>query len=247
MRMGRPKQLLPVRGEPAVALCCRSILAGGVNEVVVAVGHHGDRVRRALEGIPVGVVENPDPDSGMIGSVRVGLSALPPPATGVLVCLCDHPLVQPETFHTLLVKHQQQPDQILVPVHDGRGGHPTLFPRDVLCSLGPCATLRDAILAHGQSVQRFPVDDPGVILDMDTEEDYRRLASMENGPPRWRREGTGTPFALHGGRAAPAAPRAGPSVGPLCGFRPPGPAALRSSRVERRQAVDPGRRVASRR
>ncbi len=181
--MGRTKQVLPVRGEPAVSRCCRSILEGGMGEVVVVLGHDHERVRQAVGNLPVRFARNEDPDSDMTSSVRVGLDALPPEITGVAVTLCDHPLVEPETYGAVRKLHHTLPACIIIPVYDGRGGHPTLFPRETLESLGNGRTLRDIVRGNGTCTFRVAVDDPGIVMDMDTETDYRRLAQLAEAAP----------------------------------------------------------------
>jgi CTP:molybdopterin cytidylyltransferase MocA len=67
------------------------------------------------------------------------------------------------------------PGAIVIPAYRGRKGHPTLLPRFVLEDLVKVATLRDVIGQHSAKITLLDVDDEGVILDMDTPEDYRKI------------------------------------------------------------------------
>jgi CTP:molybdopterin cytidylyltransferase MocA len=75
----------------------------------------------------------------------------------------------------MISAHIQKPDAIIIPAYRGRKGHPTLFPRSVLEDLGKVATLRDVIGRHHAKIFLLEVEDEGVVLDMDTPEDYLRV------------------------------------------------------------------------
>lgn len=176
-RMGRCKQLLPLDGRPAVVRCLETILAAGIGigNIIVVVAPGGDEVARAIGHLPVTVARNASEGSDMAQSVRTGLELVGSAVSGVLVCLADHPLVTAETCRLLRGEHRRTPEAVLVPVFEGRKGHPSLFPRPVIAELATLPTLREVISAHPARVRLLDVDDPGVIEDMDTPADYQRL------------------------------------------------------------------------
>jgi CTP:molybdopterin cytidylyltransferase MocA len=174
-RMGRCKQLLPLPDRPAVVRCVETLLAAGVDEVVVVIGPQGDAVAQAIAALPVTVVRNEDPASDMAGSVRVGLAALGHGTGSLFVCLCDHPLVSPPTLAAMRRHGAERPEAIVIPCHRGRKGHPTLFPRSVLEEIECLPTLREVIGKHCEKVSFLETEDEGTVLDMDTWEDYQRL------------------------------------------------------------------------
>ncbi len=173
--MGTSKQLLPVGDRPAVVRCLETIVAAAVEDIVMVVAPDGEAVVDLVTPFSVTIARNEQPDSDMAQSVRAGLSAISPEATGVCIALADHPLVRPETYRTLLDCHAREPGGIHIPVHGGRRGHPTIFPRPVLEEIAFLPTLRDIIEAHFGRVRSVEVPDPGVALDMDTPEEYRRI------------------------------------------------------------------------
>jgi molybdenum cofactor cytidylyltransferase len=179
-RMGAKKQLLPIQGRPALVRCLESLREAQAAEIVLVVNPEAGDILDAAKDFPVRVAVNEMPESDMAASVKTGLACIDRDATGVLVCLCDHPLVRPITLDAIVSAHVRMPDAIIIPVYRGRKGHPTLFPRSLLEELGTGATLRDIIGHHHAKISFLNVDDEGVILDMDTPEDYRRILDRDN-------------------------------------------------------------------
>jgi len=192
-RIGQPKQLLPLNGKPLIAHGLETLLSSGVHEVVVVLGPQaweiarivGETAERAAPGSKVGTVVNDAPGSDMAASVRKGLTALRRDVSGVLVFPADHPLVTAGTVRRLIDVHRMVPADIVVPVRQGRRGHPALFPADCLRrELTEGRTLRDLARAAGEAVTLVEVDDEGVVLDVDTMEDYRRIVDIARRGPR---------------------------------------------------------------
>ncbi len=176
--MGRLKQLLPVPNEPAILLCLKSILAAGIEDITVVLGHERERIARAIQHLPVRVAVNPKIGSEMAESVRVGLKTFGSHVTGVIVCLCDHPLVLSATYRALLETHSRNPSQIVIPTHNGKNGHPTVFPRDLVHQVFGGLHLKAVVQNHPQRVIRVPVEDKATLIDMDTPEDYLKACAF---------------------------------------------------------------------
>ena len=177
-RMGCCKQLLDLGGKTVLARCIETLNGGGISDIVVVVGSNGGLVAAEARRFPVRVVVNENPDGDMASSVRVGRRFLSDRVSGVVVALCDYPLVTPATVARLVSRHEEVPGTILIPGHGGRRGHPTLFPAVVLHELETGGTLRDMVRRDPGRVQQLEVDDPGILLDMDTPEDYALLQRL---------------------------------------------------------------------
>ncbi len=173
--MGCPKQLLPLGHKPVVRHCLDNIIAAGIQQIVVVLGAESNGTAAALRGLPVTVVVNEKKGSEMAESVRIGLRALESPSSGVLICLGDHPLASAETIRTVALAHRESPDDIIIPSYDRRRGHPSLFPSVLLDEIFSGGTLRNIIDKHSRRVRIIEVPDEGVILDMDTREDYENI------------------------------------------------------------------------
>ena len=118
---------------------------------------------------------NENPESEMAESVRIGLRTLTDFSTGVLVHLSDHPLVSAKTLKSIVQCHLEIPDKIIIPQYKGKRGHPSLFPKPVIDEIFVGLTLRDIIKRDSSRIKFLDVDDEGVILDMDTKEDYEKI------------------------------------------------------------------------
>lgn len=177
-RMGTCKQLLPLGDGIVITRCLETLARGGIDEVVVVISEGETDIVKALRGYPVRIVVNTDSEGDMASSVRAGRDALPAGVWGVIVFLCDCPLVSADTVHRLIAGHQNSPGSIVIPCHGGRRGHPLLFPRTILNELTGDNILRDLVRRDAGRVVCLDLDDPGVLIDMDTPEDYQRIREM---------------------------------------------------------------------
>ncbi len=179
--MGQPKALLPIQNQPAIRRCLITLL-GAVREVIVILGTEHQAVAALLKDATVKLLVNTLPHSDMATSVRLGFQAMQPESEGALVYPVDFPVVQPETIKRLAAAALETPDRIVIPTFQGRRGHPTLFPRAWLADIDQGFNLREIIGRHSRQVRLLPVGDEGVVLEMDTPEDYQKIC-------RWLEEG----------------------------------------------------------
>jgi len=174
-RMGTQKLLLPFGGITIVESVVGAALEASLQGVVVVLGADEARVREKLDPYPVTFAVNEDWERGMFSSVRAGFEALPEKATAAVVMLGDQPFVKPETIDELVARHRETRRGIVLPAHDGQRGHPVLidtkFKGEIL-ALGPEAILRDIVRGHADEVLEVEIDDPDVLRDIDTPEDY---------------------------------------------------------------------------
>jgi CTP:molybdopterin cytidylyltransferase MocA len=190
-RMGhRPKSLLELGG---IALIRRQIIAlsgAGVDELVVVLGHHAERIAQAVQEFPVTVVRNPDPDAGQVSSLRIGLQALSPKIDTVLVALADQPLINSQDINDLIGAYKKRPQgsQVVQPEVDGQPGNPVMFSAEVReqilageANIG-CKQWQSA---HPQDVYRWATPNTRYRTDVDTPEDIEALAARTGHRLRW--------------------------------------------------------------
>jgi molybdenum cofactor cytidylyltransferase len=176
-RLGRPKPLLDWRGQPFVRAVAQTAVSAGLEPVVVVTGAEAGDVEQALAGLPVQVVHNEAWESGQASSIRAGLRALPAGTGAAVFLLADQPQVGADVIAALVDRHATQLDPIVAPlVMLEKRGNPVLF---------DCVTFQDLMALEGDvggravfsrhHVEYLPWYDERLLLDVDTEQDYRRL------------------------------------------------------------------------
>jgi molybdenum cofactor cytidylyltransferase len=177
-RMGAFKPLLPFGNKTVIESCIDYLQRGGVQTIVVVLGHNAEAIRDKLKDLSVQFAFNPDPASEMSESIACGVRELPPDCPATLIALTDHPAIPPGVVIALTDNWQSTEAKLLMPDYEGRGGHPVLVDlsfRDKLLHLDSRRGLRALFEAHRDQVLRVPVDSHFVARDIDTWDDYRAL------------------------------------------------------------------------
>lgn len=177
-RMGRPKALLPLDDESFLERAIRVLRDGGCRAVIVVVSGEDEEVVRRAEQAGAKVVVNRAPGAEQADSLRAALAEVEEEAAAAAVLPVDHPLVQPHTVERLLAAFREHAAPIVRPTYRGVPGHPGIFARRLFRELADPELPRGAhsvIEAHADEVVDVPVHDPGVVADIDTPDDYRRL------------------------------------------------------------------------
>ena len=174
----RNKLLVPVAGVPMVRRVAETALASRARPVIVVTGHAAADVRAALAGLPLVFARNPDHGSGLAGSLKTGLAAVPAECDAALVLLGDMPQIRCATLDALIAA--LDPDAghtVAVPTYRGRRGNPVIWHRThfpALMAIAGDAGARVLLPKLGAAVRRLAVDDPGVLADIDRADDLQR-------------------------------------------------------------------------
>ena len=172
------KPLLPLRGSTFLEVIVRTMIEAGSDECLVVTGHAHDKIRSSVKLPGVRLLINGDWKSGQLSSLQTAVKALSPESEGMLFTPVDHPLVDVSSYRALIEQWNEQRDRMVIPRYEGRKGHPAIFPSRLY---GPLlhddlgGGARDLIYREMDRVLFVPVNDPGVVYDIDTPEDYRRL------------------------------------------------------------------------
>jgi molybdenum cofactor cytidylyltransferase len=176
-RMGAFKPLLPFGDKTVIETCIDHLREGGVETIVVVLGHRANLMKKHLQDLNLSFACNPDPESEMSASIACGARQLPRETKVVLIALADHPAVGAEVISTI-INCWKAGAKLVIPEYGGRGGHPVLVDvgfRDELLHLDPEHGLRSLFDGHRTQVQRIPVSSPFIARDMDTWDDYSAL------------------------------------------------------------------------
>ena len=182
-RMGVQKLLLPFGGKTVIVHIVDQLLASNVDEIHVVVGHKAESISAELSCRSIYIVNNPNYKSGMLSSVRCGLQNLSENCRAVLVVLGDQPSITTELIDQMLQTFATTEKSILVPLYQGKRGHPILFStqyRDEILTQYGDVGLRGVLHCHPDDIHELVVSDASVLCDMDYPEDYQReLGSNE--------------------------------------------------------------------
>ncbi len=177
-RMGTPKQLLRLAGETILGRTLRNVRASEVSEIVLVLGHAAESVEKEISIEGLKVVRNQDYQQGMGTSLRTGLAAVSGEAGAALIVLADQPFVSPETLNQLISCHQETKPQIIIPMYQGFRGNPVLLDRSVFAELQGLTGdvgCRAIFGNHTENIRKLPVEDIGILMDIDSPEEYQKL------------------------------------------------------------------------
>lgn len=175
--MGYPKALLPLANTTFLGHLLNVLATTRARSIVVVLGHEGDRVARETR-LNVRVVHNPRYRQGMLSSILAGLRALPEDVDGFLLFLIDHPRVSASLVNQLIQRFEETGAPIVLPVFQGRRGHPVLFSRSVVSELEqapPDVGARQVVWNHAAELVEVATEEPGVIEDIDTPERFQEV------------------------------------------------------------------------
>jgi molybdenum cofactor cytidylyltransferase len=174
-RMGPVNKLIAeIGGKPLVRIVAEQALASRAGPVIVVTGHERSGVEKALDGLPVRLVHNPDYAEGLGTSLKTGIAAVPADADGAIICLGDMPQVDSALIDKLIAAFDPEKGAlVVVPSIDGHRGNPVVWSRrffhDLMAINGDIGA-RHLIGAYAEAVAEVPVEGDAALTDVDTPE-----------------------------------------------------------------------------
>ena len=183
-RMGRPKLTLPWGNRTVIEQVITTLLESGTREIVVVSGGYRELLEEVLAPYPVSMIYNPNYlQSEMIESLKTGIQKLSETTQAFLVVLGDQPSIDAAVIRQLVARYQEERPKLVIPSYNMRRGHPWLVDRSLwndLLSLNPEETMRDFLYRNQKGIRYEVVDNPEILMDIDTPEDYDRFRPDEN-------------------------------------------------------------------
>ena len=173
-RFGSNKLLAPLADGAPLAVVAASRLIAAVPESIAVVRPGDDELAALFAGKGLRIVECADAECGMGHSLAAGVAAART-ADAWLIALADMPEIKDSTL-AALVAQLAAGSALVVPFHNGQRGHPVGFAAEFgpeLLSLRGDAGARDLLARHALALTRLDVDDPGILIDVDTPGDLR--------------------------------------------------------------------------
>jgi molybdenum cofactor cytidylyltransferase len=187
-RMGSPKMLLPWMEKTIIEQVVENVLSSDVSGVVLVLGAESDSIKRVTSRYDVVHCHNADYKSGMLSSVRCGLTALPDDCKAVVVMPGDQPMIGAGEINRVIAARMESGKGIAMPAYRGRRGHPLLIESryiEEVMALPENEGLRALAARYPGDVFEVKTDDPSVLRDIDTQDDYLNELNIIN--ERWKR------------------------------------------------------------
>jgi molybdenum cofactor cytidylyltransferase len=179
-RMGRDKALLPWRDTTFVESAMRA-MEPVTDLVIVVCGANSELLSSVVSAAGAYLAINPHPERGQFSSLRVGVQeVLSRGRDAALITLVDRPAPRLETVRKLKQEFLDAPPDIwaVVPQFEDRHGHPFAAGREMIEAFlrAPAdSTAREVEHEHQRHIRYVDVDDPLVVWNVDTPEDYQRI------------------------------------------------------------------------
>jgi len=181
-RMGMPKPLLRFGDATFLEQIIAVLRRSGVDGITVVLGARADLIRASIDLSGTNVVINEDYRKGQLSSLIAGLKNVPAGAHAIILCLVDNPSVSADVVNALVDGFRKTGKPIVLPVFDGRRGHPALFARSLFDELANAPMekgARHVVSSNRDKVLEVDVHDRGILTSIDTPQDYRSCFGAE--------------------------------------------------------------------
>ena len=169
-RTGTNKMILDIKGKTVIERCIMGMY-DLCSRIIIVGGHRIDDIKDILDIYPkVELIYNPDYLNGMFSSVKKGLIHVV--GNRFFLIPGDYPAISKKTYEKML----EIDEDIVVPVHNGKKGHPLLMKTYLVEELlkdDSLCTLREFVSKKGFT--SVDVNDCGILMDIDTLADYKRV------------------------------------------------------------------------
>ncbi|HXT24197.1 MAG TPA: nucleotidyltransferase family protein [Candidatus Eisenbacteria bacterium] len=182
-RMGSPKALISYQGASFLEhlLSVTRHPAIGVRRVVL--GPDAVEILQQVKLAAGEIVINKDWEQGQLSSIQAAVRSLPAGTEGMLLCPVDHPLVSARLVNSLIVTFLETRAPIVLPLYEGRRGHPVIFSASVyeeLLRAPPETGARAVVWAHKNGVQEVSTTEEGCVLNLN---DPDAIVKLKNKRP----------------------------------------------------------------
>jgi molybdenum cofactor cytidylyltransferase len=182
-RMSSPKALLPYQGRPFLEHLLEITAHREIGVRRVVLGAHAEPIAKAIDLKADEIVINHEWEKGQLSSIQAALRSLPPGTDGMLLCLIDHPLISSALVQDLIEQFYKANKPIVLPVYEGRRGHPVIFSASLYDELfrAPLETgARAVVWGHSGEIEEFHTNEEGCVLNLNDPETLNRAIEKKD-------------------------------------------------------------------
>ncbi len=169
---GKNKLLEDFHGQPLVRRAVEAALGSKASPVIVVTGNNAEAIKKALAGLDVRFVNNPDYADGLSSSLKTGIRTVPEESAAAIICLGDMPQVSSALIDRLIAGFAPERGAMIVaPLRDKQRGNPVLWARRFfpeLLKLEGDMGARKLASFYDEGLLEVPVTDDGAFADIDT-------------------------------------------------------------------------------
>jgi molybdenum cofactor cytidylyltransferase len=177
--MGSPKALIPYQGRPFLEHLLEVTQHPKISVRRVVLGPHAEPIARAIHLSADEIVINADWERGQLSSMHAALDSLPTGLDGLMLFLIDHPLISAALVNELIAAFYTSHAPIVLPVFEGRRGHPVIFSAAVYDELlkAPLETgARAVVWAHKGEIAEIPTNEEGCVLNLNDPDAFLKIS-----------------------------------------------------------------------
>ncbi len=178
-RFGSPKALARLNDRTLIEHLQELLLATQLHEIIIVLGHDAEQIKPFLfKHKRIKVVYNKDYKFGQTSSFKCGLKEVATQVTGILLLPVDYPLIQSQTFDTLMNFFESKKPVAIIPTCQDKKGHPPILNiklKNELLALADSTGINTVIHHHIDDVALLPVADRGILRSFNTKEEFEQL------------------------------------------------------------------------
>jgi len=180
-RMGSPKALLPYQGRPFLEHLLEVTKHPKIGVRRVVLGAHAEPIAKAIALSGDEIVINEEWEKGQLSSLQAALRSLPKEVEGMLLFLIDHPLISASLIEELIATFYTTKAPIVLPVFEGKRGHPALFSAQLFGELETAPLdvgARAVVWAHAKELREMATAEEGCVLNLNDPETFDRVTRL---------------------------------------------------------------------
>src|SRR5215475_610991 len=178
-RMGSPKALLPYQGRPFLEHLLDVARHPSIAVRRVVLGPDAETISAQVALAPEEIVINKEWERGQLSSIQAAICSLPEGTSGILLCPVDHPLISDSLVHQLIDAFEKTDAPVVVPLFEGRRGHPVIFASRLygeLLNAPEDKGARAVVWAHANEICEVATTEEGCVLNLNDPEAFQKYS-----------------------------------------------------------------------